>query len=130
MCQVSMTNWVLIFFPFQLDICIPVRMDHKCKNNPDRFCYIYVNVVLPKHQAKITDFVKKAICDYFGVKLRDQDKPFAPHVCCKTCVENLRDWRNGKRKSMPFVIPMVWKGGKKWHYRLLFLHDKSKRNKS
>ena len=27
-------------------------------------------------------------------------------------VENLRDWRNGKRKNMPFSIPMVWREGK------------------
>ena len=106
-------SWVLIyFFSFQLDICIPVRMNHKCKNNPDRFCYICGNVVLPNRQAKITDFVKKAYRSYFGIKLGDQDKPFAPHVCCKTCVENLRHWRNGKRKSMPFAIPMVWREGK------------------
>ena len=70
-------------------------MDRKCKNYPDRFCYIYSNVVLTHCQPKITDFVKKAYRDYFGVKLGDQNKPFAPHVCCKTLVKNLRDWRNG-----------------------------------
>ena len=69
-------------------------------------------MVLPNRQAKITDFVKKACHNYFGVKLRDQDKPFAPHVCCKTCIVNMRDWRNGKRKSMPFAIPMVCREGK------------------
>ena len=60
----------------------------------------------------IIDFVKKVYCNYFGFKLGDQDKPVAPYVCCKTCLENLRDWRNGKRKSMPFAIPMVWRKGK------------------
>ena len=54
----------------------------------------------------------KTYRDYFGVKLRNQDKQFASYVCCKTYVENLRDWRNGKRKSMPFTIPMVWSEGK------------------
>lgn len=87
-------------------------MDRKCKNHPNRFCYICGHVVLPDRQAKITDFVKKAYHAYFGVKLGDQDKPFAPHICCKTCVENLRDWRNKKRKSMPFGVPMVWREGK------------------
>ena len=57
-------------------------------------------------------FVKKAYQAYFGVKLGDQDKLFAPHICCKTSVENLRDWRNKKRKSMPFGVPMVWRVGK------------------
>ena len=69
-------------------------------------------MVLPNHQAKITDFVKKIYHDYFGVKLGDQDKPFAPHICCKTCMGNLRDWRNDKRKCMSFAIPMDWREGK------------------
>ena len=55
-------------------------------------------MVLPNRQAKITDFVKKTYCDYFGVKAEDQDNPFAPHVCYKTCVR--------------FAIPVVWRKGK------------------
>ena len=69
-------------------------------------------MILPSRIAKITGFVKKAYHSYFGVKLGDQDKAFAPHVSCKTCVENPRDWENGKRKSMPFAVPMVWREGK------------------
>ena len=87
-------------------------MHQKCKNHPNRFCYICGHVVLSDRQAKMTDFVKKAYQTYFGVKLGDQDKPFAPHICCKTYLENLRDWRNKKRKSMPFGVPMAWKEGK------------------
>ena len=89
-----------------------MKLHQKCKNHPNRLCYICGHVVLPDRQAKITDFVKKAYQAYFGVKLGDQDKPFAPHICCKTCVENLQDWRNEKRKSMPFGVPMVWREGK------------------
>ncbi|BET01804.1 Hypothetical protein NTJ_14621 [Nesidiocoris tenuis] len=39
----------------------------------------------------------------------DQDKPWAPHRVCHTCVEQLRSWSKGKRPSMPFAIPMVWR---------------------
>ena len=53
-------------------------MDRKCYNNPDRFCYIWGNVVLPNRQAKFTDFLKKAYCDYFVVKLGDHNTPFSP----------------------------------------------------
>ena len=56
--------------------------------------------------------MRKSYRNYFGVKLRDQDKPFVPNVCSKICVEDLRDWRNSKRKSMLFVFPMVWREGK------------------
>ena len=105
MCCVS---WVLIyFFYFQLEICSLVRMDRKCKNNLDRFCYICGNAGFPNRQTKITEFVKKTYCDYFGVKLSDHDKPFPPYICCKTCVESIINWRNGKRKSKPLAIPMV-----------------------
>ena len=114
---------------FQFDICIPIRKNRNCKNNPDRFSYICGNVVLPDRQVKITDFVKKAYRDYFGVKLGDQDKPFTPHICSKATGKNLRDRRNSKRKKMLFTIPMVWREGRS-HYGLLFLHDKSKNYKS
>ena len=76
------------------------------------FYYNCCNVILPNNPAKISDFLKKAYLDYFGSKLGDQDKQFAPHVSCKTCGEKLRDWRNGKKKSLPFVIPMVRRKGK------------------
>ena len=66
-------------------------MDCKCKNNPDRFYYICGNVVLPNCQAKITDLVKKEYHEYFGVKLGDQYKAFAPYICCKICVESLKN---------------------------------------
>ncbi len=73
---------VFYFFSFQLDICIPKRMDQKSKSNSDRFHYICSNVVLPNCQVKTTDFVKNAYRNYFGVKLGDIAKPFAPHICC------------------------------------------------
>ena len=88
------------------------EVDQKCKSHPNRFCYINKGVVLPDHQAKITDFVKKTYQALCGVKLGDQDKPFAPLICCKTCVENLWDWRKKERKSMPFGVPMLWREGK------------------
>ena len=66
-------------------------MEHKCKNNPDRFHYICSNVILPNHQA---NFGKKAYHDYFEVKLGDQDKLFTDLICCKMCgeLEGLEEW--------------------------------------
>ena len=82
-------------------------MDRKCKNH-NRFCCICRHVAFPDHQAKITDFVKKAHQAYLAVELADQDKPFTRHICCKICVENLRDWKNKKRKYMSFGFSMMW----------------------
>ena len=83
-----------------------------CKNNADNFCYICGNVVLQGQKSSITSFVKASYFAYFGIKLGDQDKPFAPHVCCQTCVEYLRRWSKGLIKALPFGIPMVWREGR------------------
>ena len=61
-CQWQAESW-FIFFSFQLGIGIAVGMCDKCKSNPDRFCYIYGNMIVSKRQAKITDFVKKTYRD-------------------------------------------------------------------
>ncbi|KAJ4448463.1 hypothetical protein ANN_10479 [Periplaneta americana] len=39
----------------------------------------------------------------------DQDKSWYPHKVCHSCVEELRSWKNVKRKSLPFGIPMIWR---------------------
>lgn len=43
------------------------------------------------------------------MKLGDQEKKWAPHIVCHTCVEHLWKWTQGKIKSLPFAIPMVWR---------------------
>ena len=46
---------------------------------------------------------------YFGMKIRDQDKVWVPHVKCATCRSRLEDWFRGGRKVMPFAIPRIWR---------------------
>jgi hypothetical protein len=58
---------------------------------------------------QIGSFVKKLYFSYFKLKVGDQDKSFAPHIACNTCVEGLRYWFDGIRKAMPFAIPMQWR---------------------
>lgn len=81
----------------------------KCKNKPDSFCYICGVYTLSRQRRNITSFVKRAYRAYFGIHLGDQDKKWSPHVVCHNCEEMLRDWTKGKRKSLPFGIPMVWR---------------------
>jgi len=45
---------------------------------------------------------------YFGCKLGDKDKRWAPHFCCVTCVRLLTGWTSGSY-WMPFTVPMVWR---------------------
>ena len=47
--------------------------------------------------------------EYFKIKLGDQDKKWAPHIICVTCLTNLTGWSKGRRKRMPFAIPMIWR---------------------
>ncbi|GFX68536.1 uncharacterized protein TNCV_2432431 [Trichonephila clavipes] len=53
--------------------------------------------------------LKKVYLAYFGIKLGDQDKFWAPHVVCSVCVEELRQWFKGKKKSFRFAVPMIWR---------------------
>ncbi|UYV77462.1 hypothetical protein LAZ67_15001094 [Cordylochernes scorpioides] len=72
--------------------------------------------------SRTSNFLKKdlisiplrAYLAYFGIKLGDQDKTWAPHKICKTCVETLYLWIKGERQ-LTFGIPMAW--------RLLKYHD-------
>ena len=80
----------------------------QCVNNPDTFCYICGIYVISTRCRQISEFVLKAYFAYFGMKLGDQDKSFAPHIVCHTCVVQLRKWSEGKMKCLNFAIPMVW----------------------
>lgn len=80
-----------------------------CKNKPYVFCYICGEYTLIANRNPVTNFVKRAYHSYFGMKLGDQDKLWAPHMICKTCIEHLRQWTKGTRSSLKFGIPMVWR---------------------
>ena len=82
---------------------------HRCRNKPDAFCYICGCYTLNRQRRNISSFVKRAYKSYFEVHLGDQDKQWAPHVVCHNCEEMLRDWTKGKRKGLPFGVPMVWR---------------------
>lgn len=84
-------------------------MPRKCKNSADLFCYICGHYTTSDQKTVISSFVKRCYHAYFGCKLGDQDKPWAPHIVCKSCVENLRLWFKGKSKSLSFGVPMVWR---------------------
>jgi hypothetical protein len=63
--------------------------------------------VAKKQRQNIT-FVKTACFAYFGIKLGDQDKPWAPHTVCSVSVEDLRNWTEGKTKALRFGIQLAW----------------------
>ena len=54
-------------------------------------------------------FCEKAYAIYFGIKLDNEDKSWAPHKVCRACVENLRLWAVVKRKDLIFDISMIFR---------------------
>jgi hypothetical protein len=88
---------------------IIIKMSWKCVNNPDNFCYICREVTFASRKCSITPTIKKAYYLYFGCKVGDQDKQWAPHVWCTMCSSKLNAWMNGKGRFMPFGVPVVWR---------------------
>lgn len=84
-------------------------MSRQCKKKPDNFCYICGEFTLVAQRKLLTALVKKAYHLYFGCKLGDQDKAWAPKICCNTCSRTLTGWMKGSHKSMKFAIPMIWR---------------------
>ncbi|KAJ8887560.1 hypothetical protein PR048_013776 [Dryococelus australis] len=80
-----------------------------CRNTPDSFCYICGEFTFARHREKISLIVKKAYKHYFGMELGDQDKNWAPHICCATCYVNFINWWICKGNSMLFAAPMSWR---------------------
>jgi len=77
-------------------------------NSADLFCYVCGEVTLTSKRRSITPLIKKAYHLYFGCKLGDQDKKWAPHIVCKSCAIRLGGWINCKGMTVPFAVPMVW----------------------
>jgi len=66
-------------------------------------------VTFARQRKAITAIVKKAYHLYFGCTIGDQDKSWAPHICCRNCAANLSQWLNGKIHAVPFAVPLVWR---------------------
>jgi hypothetical protein len=84
-------------------------MNRHCINSPNIFCYICGKYSTHEQRLPINKFVRQCYHAYFGCQLGDQDKSWAPHSVCKSCVEMLRQWTLGVKKSLPFGVPMVWR---------------------
>ena len=57
----------------------------------------------------LSPFLKTAYHLYFGCKIGDQDRVWAPKQSCNSCALSLTGWLKGTHKSMPFAVPMVWR---------------------
>ena len=60
---------------------------------------MYVENLYQLLKKNLTKSVKVAHKHYFGCKVGDQDKTWAPHVCCENCYTGLTQWLNRKLKK-------------------------------
>jgi len=84
-------------------------MSRPCVKSADQFCYVCGEVTLASQRCFITPLIKKAYHPYFGCKLGDQDKNWAPHIVCKSCATRLGGWISRKGMAMPFAVSVVWR---------------------
>ena len=85
-------------------------MSRKCKNSTDVFCFTCGEYIInANNRGPIDEFYQRAYYTYFKFKLGDQDKSWAPHVVCYSCKSAMRKWTEGKRDSLKFAIPMIWR---------------------
>ena len=79
----------------------------QCKNDPNRFCYIYGELTFAKEKRSITSHIKKLYKAYFDCGIEDQDKSWAYYVCSLTCVKTLNTWYARKNVHMKFGVLMI-----------------------
>ena len=80
-----------------------------CLNKANSFCYVCGDFSTVARRRTITSLLRTAYFHYFECKIGDQDKLWAPHICCKPCYNGLTAWFNGKKAAFNFAVPMVWR---------------------
>lgn len=53
--------------------------------------------------------IEKIYQFYIGCRLWYQNKIWVPHIIRTDSSNGLRDWLNKRKKTMPFVVPMIWR---------------------
>ena len=83
-------------------------MSRECRISPNNFCYICSQYTVKNQKRVISSKTKELYQTYLEAQIDDQDKEFAPHIVCSTCVANLTTWSRNQLKKLPFYKPMVW----------------------
>ena len=80
-----------------------------CLNKTNSFCYVCGEFTTAAHRQTITTLLSTAYFHYFKCKIGDQDKIWAPHICCNSCYVGVVNWFKGKKVVFKFAVPMVWR---------------------
>ena len=79
-----------------------------CFKKANSFCYVCGDFTTVAQRRTITSLLRTTYFHYFDCKIDDQDKSWAPHICCKPCYNGLTAWFNGKKAAFNFAVSMVW----------------------
>lgn len=79
-----------------------VVLSGKCKNDPDKFCYICGDITFKTQRRNLTPLVIKLYEEYYGFAIRQRDKMWVSHIFCV----NLLNGRAKRSRSKSFAIPM------------------------
>ena len=80
-----------------------------CLNKANSFCFVCGDFTTVAQRRTVTSLIRTAYFHYFDCKISDQDKSWAPHICCKPCYNGLTAWFNRKKAAFNFAVPMVWR---------------------
>ena len=80
-----------------------------CLNKANSFCYACGDFTTVAQRRTITSLLRTTYFHYFDCKVGDQNKSWAPHICCKPSYNGLTAWFNGKKAAFNFAVPMVWR---------------------
>ena len=84
-----------------------------CLNKTNSFCYVYGDFTTVAQRRTITSLFRTAYFHNFDCKIGDQDKSWAPNICCKPSYNGLTAWFNGKKVGFNFAVLMVWREPRK-----------------
>ena len=91
-------------------------MSQKCVKNHKIFCYVCGELTVEAERRCLTPLVKKVYKLHVGWKFGDQDKLWAPHICCGTCASKINKWLHGSRPSKHVAGQILWREPKS-HFR-------------
>ncbi|XP_076327315.1 uncharacterized protein LOC143234118 [Tachypleus tridentatus] len=83
-----------------------------CRYPPDAFCYVcgqFFKTRARKYSVTASANMCEAYKAYFGMPVRDQDKPWAPRFTCEHYKKTLEGWYRGEKRAMEFAIPRIWR---------------------
>ncbi|XP_074027684.1 uncharacterized protein [Leptinotarsa decemlineata] len=84
----------------------------RSKRDADTFCYVCgkcIKVREEKFDLSTNLKIRKAYQAYFYLRVKNQDKNWAPHVSCNYCRYILDGWYRGEKRTMKLAVQRIWR---------------------